>query len=94
MVEFHLPNRLTETFIDLLPEQRNTVQELFDQGVLINYALSLENNRLWATFTAIDVHAVHAYIDEMPLSRFMRYTVNPLTFLTNQEVDIPAFSLN
>lgn len=52
MVDFSLPATLDQEFINLIPSQRTIVNRLFTEGKLVNYALSLENSKLWAVFNA------------------------------------------
>ena len=52
MVDFSMPEVLTDDFMQLTPYQRDAVNRLFSEGKLTNYALSLENSKLWAVFKA------------------------------------------
>jgi len=52
MVDFSMPEVLTEEFMNMIPYQRSVINRLFTEGKLTNYALSLENSKLWAVFKA------------------------------------------
>ena len=52
MVDFTLPEVLTEDFMNQIPFQRATVDRFFKEGKLVNYSLSLENSKIWAVFNA------------------------------------------
>ncbi|MEO1627497.1 MAG: hypothetical protein AAFV25_20265, partial [Bacteroidota bacterium] len=52
MVDFTMPEVLSDDFMNLIPYQRAMVQRYFNEGKLLNYALSLENAKLWAIFSA------------------------------------------
>ncbi len=94
MVVFRLPEELSDEFLDLLPEQRARVTELFEEGVLLSYALSLEHSRLWAVFQATSEMAVLEYIATLPLSSYMQVRVSILTFYNTHSEAVPNFSLN
>jgi muconolactone delta-isomerase len=94
MVDFSLPDVLTEEFLGLIPQQRARVNRLFREGKLINYALSLENSKMWAVFNANSELDVMDMVTEMPLSKFMRIEVSILTFYNSMTEDLPAFSMN
>lgn len=94
MVDFSLPDVLTEEFLGMIPHQRAKVNRLFREGRLINYALSLENSKLWAIFSANSEMEVLEMVAELPLTKFMKVEVSMLTFYNAQYEEMPAFSMN
>lgn len=94
MVDFTLPEMLTEEFMGLIPLQRAKVNRLFREGKLINYALSLENSKMWAVLNANSELEVMEIIAEMPLTKFMKVKVSMLTFYNSLSEEMPVFSLN
>lgn len=94
MVDFTLPKVLSEDFLQLIPHQRAKVNKLFRDGKLINYALSLDNKKIWATICANSELDVLQLISQLPLTRFMRYSISLLTFYSSVNSDAPVFSMN
>lgn len=94
MADFTLPEEPTDEFFELLPYQENIVNKFLSQGKLINYALSLDNAKLWAVFSANSELEVLEMLSEFPLSRFMKVEVSLLTSYTTLSVAAPNFSLN
>ena len=94
MVDFSMPDVLTEDFMQLIPYQRAAVNRFFSEGKLTNYALSLENSRLWAVFKANSEMEVMDMIADLPLTSFMEVEISMLTFYNTANVDVPDFSLN
>ncbi len=94
MVVFCLPEELSNEFLELLPQQRARVTALFEEGVLLSYALSLERARLWAVFNAPSEMAVLEHLATLPLSRFMEVEVSMLTFYNTPAEPALHFSLN
>lgn len=95
MVDFTLPKSLSEEFIQTIPAQRREVNRLFSEGKLKNYALSLENSKLWAVFTADSEVEIWEMVSDLPLSRFMKIQVSALTFFNVLEQPMQlAFSAN
>lgn len=93
MVDFTLPNAITEEFIELLPYQKLIVEQYLEDGKLVNYAQSLDNAKVWAVFNASSEMEVLEMLVDFPLTPFMGVEVNLLTsFNTNDSV--PLFSLN
>lgn len=94
MVDFSLPESLSEEFMSLIPYQRAMIGKLFKEGKLVNYALSLENSRLWAVFNADSELEVMDLLADLPLSEFMQVEISMLTFYNDAAPAMPHFSLN
>ena len=94
MVDFAMPDVLNEEFMNLVPFQRSAVNKLFMEGKLLNYALSLENSRLWAVFSANSELDVMDMISDLPLTPFMKVEISLLTFYNTMYPKMPEFSKN
>ena len=94
MVDFTLPRELTEAFTSLIPQQRAAVNKLFGEGKLLNYALSLENGKLWAVFSVRSESELMSLISDLPLTPFMKVRVSELTFYHASHPFVAAFSMN
>jgi hypothetical protein len=92
MVDFKLPNILSEEFMDLVPYQRHAVNKLFEEGKIVSYALSLENSKLWGIFTANSELQVMDVLSDLP--PFMKVEISLLTFFNDTKMQVPKFSLN
>lgn len=94
MVDFQMPEGLSEDFFRMLPAQRSLVSQFLREGKLVNYAFSLDNPRIWAVVAADSEQEVCRLLDMLPLTRFMQYEVSQLTFYHAGTVEDPAFSMN
>lgn len=94
MVDFTLPPELSDEFIDLIPYQRNVVNKYFSEGKLVNYALSLENAKLWAVFNAESEMEVMEMIIDFPLTKFMQVEICMLSIYNAPTPAAMNFSLN
>jgi Muconolactone delta-isomerase len=94
MVDFSLPKVLSEDFLRLIPHQRAKVNKLFRDGKLINYALSLDNSKIWAIVNANSELDVLELVSQLPLTRFMQYKINLLTVFNSVNAESPVFSMN
>ena len=94
MVDFTLPNNLDEEFMSLVPYQRAAIDRLFKEGKLVNYALSLENSKLWAVFSANSEMDVISMIADLPLTQHMEVEISMLTFYNTTNPTMPHFSMN
>ncbi|CAN5675534.1 hypothetical protein BH11BAC1_BH11BAC1_10140 [soil metagenome] len=94
MVEFKLPEILTEEFIDLIPEQRAKINSLMDAGVIMCYTLNMERNKLWTVIVAKSDLAVMDILAQFPLIGFMKPSISELTFHHQSSLVMPSISLN
>jgi hypothetical protein len=94
MVDFTMPDLLTERFSKLIPEQRALVNDYFGDNVLVSYAVSLETGKVWAIFNGTDEEEVKVLVTAMPLTRYMTFTIHPLTFYNILTAQLPNFSVN
>ena len=93
MVEFFVPQPIPEDLLELIPEQREAVDELFASGRLLSYSLSLDRSRLWALMTANNESELVTIIDSLPMSPYMDFDYQELLFHNALHL-IPAMSLN
>ncbi len=94
MVDFTLPEELNDEFFDLLPLQDEVVNQYLSKGKLLHYALSLENGKLWAIFSANSELEIREMLLDFPLTRFLQLEVNLLTSYNTVHAGAVQFSLN
>ena len=94
MVDFTLPEVLTEEFMNQIPFQRAIVDRFFKEGKLVNYSLSLENSKIWAVFNANSEMNVMDMIADLPLTPFMQVEISMLTFYNSVHQEMHNFSMN
>jgi muconolactone delta-isomerase len=94
MVDFTMPTALSERFTNRIPEQRAVVNQYFADGKLVSYCVSLEKAKVWAVFNAETEEDVKSLIIALPLTRFMRFEICPLTFYNVLTAKVPKFSVN
>ncbi|MCI5083907.1 MAG: hypothetical protein MRY78_19575 [Saprospiraceae bacterium] len=93
MIEFELPEVLTEDFLELVPEQRDMVNRMLAEGQLKSYSLSLDRSTLWAVMAATSEFEVMELIAQMPLCDYMTPHISELMFHNGAEA-VSQFSLN
>ena len=93
MVEFMLPDELTEEFVALIPRQRYIINQMLVEGTVQAYSLSGDRSRLWAIMSADNEDDLYEQIDRMPLRDFMIPEVTELMFHQSAS-SVMHFSLN
>ncbi len=94
MVDFTLPSKLTDKFVDLIADQRAKVNQLFMQGTLVSYSLALETGKLWAIFRAESEAELLDTVMTLPLTPMMKLRYHELTFYNAAHSFTAAFSVN
>lgn len=94
MVDFTMPSTLSDEFVSSIPKQRDAVNRMLTEGKLINYALALEDSKLWAVFSVHSEAELMELVSSLPLSRFMKMRICELTFFNAAHPFSPAFSMN
>ena len=94
MVEFTLPQPMTEDFISCIPQQRQAVNQLLHQGKILNYSLSLESFKLWVIFCVDTEVELMELISSLPLTDYMEVQINELTFFNSANAYSSTFSVN
>jgi muconolactone delta-isomerase len=94
MTDINLPKPLSEEFISLIPQQRQSVNELMGEGVISTYSLALDRSKLWViVFAESEIDAMN-HISTFPLFKFMDIKIHELAFHQNASIQTPHFSLN
>lgn len=93
MVEFEVPEIITEEFARLIPAHRNYVNFLLAEGKLKSYALASDRSGLWAIFIGKNEFDVMEMIAQMPLADYLTPRVTELMFHNSSE-QVLQFSLN
>ena len=93
MVEFDIPQPLTDDFLEMIPDQRSVIDRLFTDGKLLSYTVAADRKRVWAVIIAESESELLSYIDMLPMTSYMDYDYNELMFYNTVHL-MPAMSLN
>ncbi|MEL6122396.1 MAG: hypothetical protein AAFQ02_07015 [Bacteroidota bacterium] len=92
MVEFDVPP-LSDDLLDLIPDQRDVVDDMFASGKLLSYSLTEDRRKLWAVMLAQSESELIMLIDMLPMTGYMDYNYHELMFHNTVHL-IPSMSLN
>ena len=94
MVEFALPEFMTQEFVATVPRHRLKINELMKEGKIVSYCLAADRSKLWCIVKANNEIEVIEIIAEFPLIDFLSPTINELMFSNTVAIRLPMFSLN
>jgi hypothetical protein len=94
MIDFELPQPLTEEFAELIPSQRAQVNSLMGEGKIASYSLSMDRSRLWVIVNAETPQTAREIIASFPIITFIKFRMHELAFHNSVRFLRPQFSLN
>lgn len=93
MVEFDLPDSLTDEIMSVIPRHREHVDRLLGEGIIQHYSLAIDRSKLWVVIVANSEEEVGEIIADFPLIDYMTPKIHTLMF-SNSHSDIPMINLN
>lgn len=94
MVEIELPRDWGKDFMELIPKQRDELEDMLSDGTIEFYSLSLDRSRLWILMNGESKDVVMDTISDMAMSRFFKVDIHSLMFTRSQNQITATFSLN
>lgn len=93
IVEFDIPQPLPDYLVDMIPEQRAAMDELFSEARLLSYAVTVDRTKVFAVFLAYDMDDLMESINSLPMTTYMEYHIRELMFHNTVHM-VPSMSLN
>jgi hypothetical protein len=89
MVQIELPDEPGLEFFRLIPEQRDAINKMMEEGVVLSYSLSHERTMLWVVMAAESEFDVLDRLGDFPMIKFMKPTVTELLFHNTATLIMP-----
>ena len=93
-VHITLPDVFTRRFAALIPQQRERVNQLMEERVILNYALDMERSQLWVTMQAKDQKAVMDVLATFPIIKDVKVEIFELAFFDSAPMGLPELIMN
>lgn len=93
-VDIDLVDSFSTPFIQTIPAQRDIVNKLMDEGIIVSYSLSVERDKLWIVMEAKTEQDVLDILAKFPLIKYMKPEIFELAFHDNIHSGFPHLSLN
>lgn len=85
---------MDDEFTALVPSHRVYINTLIEKGIIDQYVVSMESQRVWITFTAEDKDEIAEYLQKSPLHKYWSYEIDELFVVDGQHYRLPAVRLN
>lgn len=93
-IHITLPDIFTRRFAALIPQQRERVNQLLEERVILNYALDMERTQLWVTIQAKDQEAVMDILATFPIIKDVKVEITELAFFDAAPMGLPELNMN
>lgn len=85
---------MDDDFMSLIPQHREYISSLIQKGVVDQYLVSMETQRVWITFTAEKKEDVEQHLRKSPIYRYWTYEIDELFLIDGQHYRLPALQMN
>jgi hypothetical protein len=89
-IQFDMDDR----FMSLVPAHRNYINGLIDKGIVDQYLVSMESQRVWITFTADNTAEVKKYLAKSPIYTYWTYEIDELFLYDGAQYRLPHLQFN
>ena len=93
-VHITLPDIFTRRFAALIPQQRERVNQLLEERVILNYALDMERSHLWVTMQAEDQESLMDILATFPIIKDVKVEIFELAFFDTAHLGMPEIIMN
>jgi len=86
---------MDDDFMSLVPSHRVYINSLIEKGIIDQYVVSMETQRVWITFSATDKNEVEQKLKKSPIHRYWNsIEIDELFVVDGQHYRLPALQLN
>jgi hypothetical protein len=89
-IQFHTDDE----FMTLVPSHRTYINMLIEKGIIDLYAVTMESQRTWITFSAKDKMEVDRHLAKSPLYKYWTYEIDELFLFDGHHYRLPGLQLN
>jgi hypothetical protein len=93
-VHIKLPEVFTRRFAALIPQQRERVNQLMEERIILNYALDMDRTNLWVTMMAKDQESVMDILSTFPIIKDVTVDIHELAFFDSAPMGLPDLIMN
>jgi hypothetical protein len=94
MVHITLPDVFTPRFYDLLTRQKNLMNRLLEERVVLSYSLDMVRKNVWLFIQGNSQQEVHNLLRTLPISEEVKMEIHELAFHDAAPVSLPDLIMN
>lgn len=94
LVHITLPDVFTPRFYDLIPRQKNLMNELLEKRVVLSYSLDMVRKNVWVFVECNNIEEVNELIKTFPIIKEVKVKIHELAFHDAAPVNLPELIMN
>ena len=93
-IHISLPETFSRKFMALIPQQRERVNQLLEERIILNYALDMSREHVWVTIQAKNQQSVMDILATFPIIKEVRVEIFELAFNDSAPIGLPELIMN
>lgn|SRR5574343_556826 len=86
---------MDDEFMSLVPSHRVYINSLIEKGIIDQYVVSMETQRVWITISAEDKVSLEKQLRKSPISKYwITMEIDELMVIDGQHYRLPALQMN
>lgn len=86
---------MDDEFMSLVPSHRVYINSLIEKGIIDQYVVSMETQRVWITFSGADKKEVEQRLKKSPIYKYWdQIEIDELFVIDGQHYRLPALQMN
>lgn len=86
---------MDDEFMSLVPSHRVYINSLIEKGIIDQYVVSMETQRVWITISADDKISLEKQLRKSPISKYwITMELDELMVIDGQHYRLPALQMN
>jgi hypothetical protein len=94
LVHITLPDVFTPRFYDLIPRQKNLMNELLEKRIVLSYSLDMVRKNVWVFIESNSLEELQALIRTFPIVKEVKIRIHELAFHDAAPADLPELIMN
>jgi muconolactone delta-isomerase len=94
LVHIRLPEVFTTTLWSLIPKQRERINKLLEERVVLNYSLDMDRKNVWAFIEGHSENEVMDVLATFPIIKYVKIDIHELAFYDSAPIGLPELIMN
>lgn len=94
LVHILLPEVFTQKFYNLIPKQREHINNLLEKQIVVSYSLDMERKNVWVFVSANSENEVMDLLSAFPIIKDVKVTIHELAFHDAAHKALPDLIMN
>ncbi len=94
LVHISLPDTFTKELYDMIPRQKELLNELLEKRIVLNYSLDMVRKNMWVFFEVKDREELGTILSSFPAIRNIKVNIHEMAFYDVAPLPMPDPIMN